>query len=168
MARLEKQGAHAAGSYAHQLHGTFGQQLQMFRTRLGAVSAAQTSNRCLTTLLALKFPREDPGIKMPAQCLQLWSRMWAHEGRQLQPAVKMVWKSTVDKFKAMSIGQRHRHIRGPLSAVITYLLETGWEPTHAESWDRKCSAPGEVIEWNFPPKVFSQFTAVNTAKELIE
>eukprot|EP00959_Pyramimonas_sp_CCMP1952_P117520 2456765-Pyramimonas_sp.AAC.1 len=73
----------------------------------------------------------------------------------MQPAVKKVRSATVERLVALQPGQRHRHVRGPLTAVITYLLETGWTPTSAESWDRKPRPDGEIIEWNFPPEAFT-------------
>ncbi|CAK0883693.1 unnamed protein product [Prorocentrum cordatum] len=37
------------------------------------------------------------------------------------------------------VQQRPRHVRGPVSSVILYLLQAGWTPTSATSWQ----APGD-------------------------
>eukprot|EP00959_Pyramimonas_sp_CCMP1952_P007773 162500-Pyramimonas_sp.AAC.1 len=74
--RLEAQGAQAAGSYGFQIYGTFGQRLQQARRRAGYACGAATRGRCLTSLLELRMPGQDPGIKFPSQCVLMWLENW--------------------------------------------------------------------------------------------
>eukprot|EP00959_Pyramimonas_sp_CCMP1952_P403238 8448924-Pyramimonas_sp.AAC.1 len=60
--RLGVQGAQAAGCYGFQIYGTFGQRLLQARRRAGFACGAATRGRCLTSLLALRMPEQDPGI----------------------------------------------------------------------------------------------------------
>ena len=52
-ARLEQQGALAAGSYGHQLHGVLGRRMQTMRSYMCDAVAPRRSGRCCTTLLDL-------------------------------------------------------------------------------------------------------------------
>eukprot|EP00959_Pyramimonas_sp_CCMP1952_P298292 6239541-Pyramimonas_sp.AAC.1 len=45
--RLERSGCQPAGSYGFQVHGMFGQQLNIHRSRLGQTCAAATRGMCL-------------------------------------------------------------------------------------------------------------------------
>eukprot|EP00959_Pyramimonas_sp_CCMP1952_P317420 6643254-Pyramimonas_sp.AAC.1 len=44
--------------------------------QFGSVAGAHQRGRCLTTLLDVRAPEQDPGVRLPQLCLQQWLRTW--------------------------------------------------------------------------------------------
>eukprot|EP00959_Pyramimonas_sp_CCMP1952_P009281 193286-Pyramimonas_sp.AAC.1 len=49
----------------------------------------------------------------------------------------------------MPEAQRNRHVRGPISATIAYLLQAGWLPSSAYEWDTTNDRTQDRHAWNF-------------------
>eukprot|EP00959_Pyramimonas_sp_CCMP1952_P367599 7699707-Pyramimonas_sp.AAC.1 len=133
-AKVQKAGPQAAAVHGHQVHGCVGAAMTLQRRRLAAAASSARRGRCATTLLALRLPGSDPGLVLPRQALAQWLQVWRTEPR-LQAGIERVWASTIQTLTSMSEVHRSRHIRGPISATIAYLLHAGWLPTSAAEWD---------------------------------
>ena len=134
--RLEKAGAQAAGHYGHQVYGVFGSNLLAMRRRLGHVASSARRGRCLTSVLDLRCPGQDPGYKLPRECLRLWLSTWSSTPR-VQAGVQAVWSKAVTKFRNLAVPERARNIRGPMGAVICNLLQYDWDPVAPTEWGTK-------------------------------
>eukprot|EP00959_Pyramimonas_sp_CCMP1952_P100452 2101334-Pyramimonas_sp.AAC.1 len=87
--------------------------------------------------------------------LRQWFRVWQEEPG-LRRGVCRAWNPLVEKLRGIPSGQRTRHIRGPLSAVITLLLNNGWDPKSATEWFKPAADPqDESIEWHFPDSAWT-------------
>ena len=123
--KLERQGAQAAGVRGHQVHGTFGSKLTQIRRNLGLSLAAPTRGRCLTSLLALRAgENKDPEIQLPTACLDQWLNSW-RDHPELRAGVRQTWRHAVEHLRGVPEGQRTRHVRRPLTAVILHLMQAG-------------------------------------------
>ena len=84
------------------------------------------------------------------------SESGAHEGSHFRAAIRLARPEAVEQFKQIKPANRPRHVRGPMGAVMCYLLQTGWAPTSAESWSRPPAPDGAEVEWNLPPDHFAE------------
>ena len=131
--RLEAAAAQPASLYGHQIYGVFGSDMQGMRRRLSHVASSAKRGRCVTTMLDIQFDGQDPGYRLPCDCLKLWLTSWFSIPK-LRASVKLAWPKVVEKLSAMDANQRSRNIRGPMAAVITYLLQYQWDPVAATEW----------------------------------
>ena len=159
--RLERQGAQAAGSYGYQLYGVMGSHLAAYRRRLGAACSGKTKGRCLTTLLALEAPGMDPAERFAVGTFELWLQQWRDQSH-LRDAVRRAWPKVRSKLEAVPAAARCRHIRGPMSAIITYMLGFGWVPSSPTSWE----PPGD-FKWDFPDANFTGVPALDNFTEFL-
>eukprot|EP00959_Pyramimonas_sp_CCMP1952_P399771 8376510-Pyramimonas_sp.AAC.1 len=90
------------------------------RRQVGAAAGATQRGRCLTTLLDLRAQGQDPAVRLPQLCLKLWLSTWA-EYPEIRSGVRRIRSSLVESVRALSPSDRSRHVRGPVSAVVTYL-----------------------------------------------
>ena len=67
---------------------------------------------------------------------------------------------------ALPANQRSRNVRGPQTALITYLLELGWQTTSVSSWDLP-TADDQFETWNFDEKLLT-FLALQRPKALLD
>ena len=147
--KVERAGPQAGATYGHEVHGLPQRFILALRRRLGAVAGAHRHGRCLTTLLDLRAPGHDPGYQLPRKCLGMWLKVWLTEPRVRGP-VHRVWRDTVTKLQKIEPRHRARHVRGPLTAVIHYLLQANWELVPPTEWYRPAGADGIAHGWSFP------------------
>eukprot|EP00959_Pyramimonas_sp_CCMP1952_P403749 8460590-Pyramimonas_sp.AAC.1 len=131
--RPEQQGAQAAGTHGHHLHGLFGQQMLQVRRTVANAVAPRLAGRRLTTLLDLRAHRRDPACKIPVACLRLWLSCWTSVPH-IRSGINQSWRKLLHEFKSMTPEQWHRHLRGPQGTVVAYLLEAGWDPISPSEW----------------------------------
>eukprot|EP00959_Pyramimonas_sp_CCMP1952_P319621 6687836-Pyramimonas_sp.AAC.1 len=118
--------------------------------------AVRTKGRCLTSLLAIRSPEYDPAQKFAHGTFALWLQQW-RDHPEIRPAVERAWAKIVDKLQGVPAAQRSRHVRGPLSAIITYLLSFGWVPRGPTDW----VLPAADHDWRFPADGFSEVKALD-------
>eukprot|EP00959_Pyramimonas_sp_CCMP1952_P247308 5169596-Pyramimonas_sp.AAC.1 len=70
---------------------------------------------------------------MPEERARTWFRIWQQE-LSLRAGVHAAWPAVVAHLKEVMPTHRSRHIRGPLSAIATLLLDNGWDPQSAACW----------------------------------
>eukprot|EP00959_Pyramimonas_sp_CCMP1952_P134851 2822015-Pyramimonas_sp.AAC.1 len=75
----------------------------------------------------------DPGHRLPVNTVRLWLTAWQSEPR-LHAGIARAWPTVVAKLTAMPAQMRSRHVRGPLSALVTYLLQYRWDPVSPSEW----------------------------------
>eukprot|EP00959_Pyramimonas_sp_CCMP1952_P228460 4776369-Pyramimonas_sp.AAC.1 len=59
--------------------------------------------------------------------------------------------------------QRSRHVRGPLSAIVTYMLSFGWVPRGPTDW----VLPASDHDWRFPADGFSGVKALDNFDDFL-
>eukprot|EP00959_Pyramimonas_sp_CCMP1952_P355672 7449163-Pyramimonas_sp.AAC.1 len=78
--------------------------------------------------------------------MKLWLGTW-FGFPDLRPMVRQAWPQVVRCLQNIIPSQFARQVRGPMGALIGYLLEVGWTPTSPTEW----TAPGdEGAHWIFP------------------
>ena len=162
--RLEQQGAQPAGTYCHQLHGIFGQQMLQVRRNLANAVSPRLTGRCLTTLLDLRAHGQDPAYKMPVGCLRLWLSCWTKEPH-IRAGINQSWPRLAQEFMSLPPARRHRLIRGPQGAVISYLLEAGWNPVSPSDWQTPSDNTGAIDSWQFKVEDLTGISNIDVPQE---
>eukprot|EP00959_Pyramimonas_sp_CCMP1952_P044797 935737-Pyramimonas_sp.AAC.1 len=52
------------------------------------------------------------------------------------------------------MGQRSRHVRGPMSPVMIYLMQAGWAADSATAWQVPNDRTGGAHTWHFRDEAF--------------
>eukprot|EP00959_Pyramimonas_sp_CCMP1952_P340849 7139624-Pyramimonas_sp.AAC.1 len=63
---------------------------------------------------------------------------------------------------------RSRHVRGPQAAVITYLLQEGWEPEGPADWRVQPDGTGMQHNWQFNPAALTGYEKVDVPKAFLQ
>eukprot|EP00959_Pyramimonas_sp_CCMP1952_P420941 8818075-Pyramimonas_sp.AAC.1 len=54
------------------------------------------------------------------------------------------------QVRSLGLHGHSRYIHGPISAVITYLANVGWDPASLSHWGRPDEYGLEPVAWIFP------------------
>ena len=98
--------------------------------------------RCRTTTLAIAMGQSEPGISVGVELVRSWLTWWS-EHLQQHPAAKRTWNILHQRISHIPPTRRWRRVGGHLAAVITTLLDAGWNPHAATSWEDP-----DGNEWN--------------------
>ena len=71
---------------------------------------------CKTSLLAIKEPSQDPGVKYPHECMEFWLKQWFRTP-SIWAGVHRVWSKVVAKLRDCPPGQ---HVNKVLAAKPQY------------------------------------------------
>eukprot|EP00959_Pyramimonas_sp_CCMP1952_P281566 5885337-Pyramimonas_sp.AAC.1 len=153
--KIEFAGPQAAATYAHHVHGTFGWRLQRLRRQLGPVAGAHQRGRCLKTLLDVRAPLQDPGVRLQQLCMNQWLRTWI-DYPHIRAGARRVWSGVVQHVRDLDINERSKYIHGPISAIITYLVNAGWGPESPSHWCQPDEFGLEPVDWIFPDSGIDQ------------
>ena len=63
-----------------------------------------------------------------------WIRFWGQATLSQKLAVGRVWKHALEKATSSGEGQRWKAAKGPISAMVTTLLDIGWYPNSPAVW----------------------------------
>eukprot|EP00959_Pyramimonas_sp_CCMP1952_P257336 5376428-Pyramimonas_sp.AAC.1 len=67
----------------------------------------------------------------------------------------------------MPAQQRARHVRGPQSAIVIYLLENGWDPVQPNEWRLPGALADGTDTWEFKTEALSGIPAVDIPEALL-
>eukprot|EP00959_Pyramimonas_sp_CCMP1952_P269802 5640675-Pyramimonas_sp.AAC.1 len=68
----------------------------------------------------------------------------------------------------MPVQHRVRHVRGPQSALVLYLLENGWDPVAPNEWRLPVALADGTDTWEFKTEALSGIPAVDIPEELLD
>ena len=101
-------------------------------------SCPREGGRCRTTTLAIAMGESEPGISVGVELVRSWLTWW-NEHLAQHRAANRAWSIIRPRIHQLPPTRRWRHI----AAVITTLLDAGWNPATATCWE---DPDGD--EWN--------------------
>eukprot|EP00959_Pyramimonas_sp_CCMP1952_P021196 447150-Pyramimonas_sp.AAC.1 len=104
----------------------------------------------------------DPGYRLPAGTAKLWLTTWQSETR-LRAGIARAWPAVVSKPTALPVQMPSRHVRGPLSALVAYLLQYRWGPVSPS--ERGTRPAGELDREAF---IFDQLGPGDDVSSLVD
>ena len=100
--------------------------LRKLRAQVAAMSMCRHPGGCSATAIRLAFSAAaDPLVGLRRQLLQEWARPW-RSGVAPTAAVERAWPRLLASLETAR--SRWGRTKGPISAVISTLLDIGWRP----------------------------------------
>ena len=78
--------------------------------------------------------QSEPGISAGVELIRSWLTWWSEHPEQHR-AAKRAWNVLHQRISLIPQTRRWRRVGGHLAAVITTLLDAGWKPNAATSWE---------------------------------
>ena len=132
----------SSATYSSKLLGMAPSQLDRLRTATVNALMPRKGGRCRTTTLAIAMGKSEPGISVGVELVRSWLTWWSEHPQQ-HPAAKRTWNILHQRISHIPPTRRWRRVGGHLAAVITTLLDAGWNPHAATSWEDP-----DGNEWN--------------------
>ena len=88
---------------------------------------------------------EDPAVYTRLDTMKQWMGLWHHYPRY-RPRMAAAWETAKAKLDKIAQGHRWVAVRGIVSATICTLLDLGWQPSKANTWEDATGGVWEATE----------------------
>ena len=130
--KLARTGAAPQDEWTDPVHGAAPTVVAWRRRTWGALLSRQRFGRCLTTLLQLELAERDPAIEVIQSLLASW--IYLVEQEEQHAVISQFWPRAVSRISALAPNVRWRHVRACGTALITALLDLGWQLHGPVDW----------------------------------
>ena len=153
-ALLARTGAKPQMVWGHQGKGMPPTTIRKLKATLAVCSGLRKSGGCTSTSLQLQGGEAaDPEFYIRHELLDTWLGVWG-ELPKLHMAISVVWGRLLEKLRVKS---RWNRTTGIMGAVISTLLDVGWEPEGPVDWrdpsgklvSVRVSEPGALMKFRF-------------------
>jgi len=107
---------------------------------LHASMLGRTAGMCTSTFLALQ--NHDAWIDMRWRQMEAWLRQWRANPAE-HTKWQIAWAKAYRHLARLPSSRRWAASRGPISSMITMLLEAGWDPIRATGWKNRAGPSGQ-------------------------
>eukprot|EP00959_Pyramimonas_sp_CCMP1952_P106652 2230090-Pyramimonas_sp.AAC.1 len=97
----------------------------------------------------------------------MWLETW-RDHPDLRAGVRRVWTEAANQLINTPVEHRSRKVRGPMTAVMLHLIESGWQIGEATSWAIPEPHPAAGDEWRFDDAMFSGLQAAGKSTEFLK
>ena len=109
---------------------------------------------CTYTVLVLA--KQDLVADTAWRAVHLWARIWRANPDQRENWAK-AWDIAYIKMTNLPATSRWKQAKGPITSLVTFLLDLGWDPACPDRWDAPSGAAMELVDDVFEPSIVRAF-----------
>ena len=131
--KLFSTGTYAQFTWGHQAMGLSPSSLKALRGMSLAALSLGSARLCTTTAIALSYGvASDPALRQRVELVSHWLQHWHAATPHARQRISRAWPRSLSRLLHKST--RWLHVRGPIAAVQSTLLDVGWKPAGPVSW----------------------------------